>query len=294
MKPRPIVRRIESYPYQKLLERAHPGPVDKPHGANITAESFSGPERDRALRFRKRWQHARRCIADDRWHGKVRCEPDITYEQEAGRDFEQSLCDEIDGQPHDLLDVWWFDMWIDRAIDMRPALKSPILGIFILWLLTAVSTPFVRDPQRKNIHAFRRGLAPFTRIPRADEDEERRLLERFMGGDTVAGNVVIAGHIWITEDLASKYSDQAEYDDLVQDGTFGLYKAARNYKPEKRHRFSTLAYPAVEWAIKDYLDRLRRQQRHESSDELADKNEDVLGLYRSKSVDYDRSALREE
>jgi DNA-directed RNA polymerase sigma subunit (sigma70/sigma32) len=185
-------------------------------------------------------------------------------------------------------------MWIDRAIDMRPALKSPILGMFILWLLTAVSTRFVRDPQRKNIHTFRRGLAPFKRVERPDLDKERSLLERFKGGDTLACNVVIAGHIWITEDLASKYRDQAEYDDLVQEGTFGLYKAARNYKPEKRCRFSTLAYPAVEWAIKDYLDRLKRQRRHESSDELADKNEDVLGLYRSKSVDYDGPAIREE
>jgi hypothetical protein len=44
MKPRPIVRRFESYPYQARVERACPGPVDKPHRANITAENFSGPE----------------------------------------------------------------------------------------------------------------------------------------------------------------------------------------------------------------------------------------------------------
>jgi Sigma-70 region 2 len=268
MKPQPIVRRVESYSHQMLLERARPGPVDKPHRANITAESFSGPDRDRALWFWKRWDHARRCIADERWHGKVRCEPDITYEQEAGRDLEQSLCDEIDGQPHDLLDVWWFDMWIDRAIDMRLALKSPILGFFILWVFVGLRIRAVAAPTSGKLSH-----------------------QGHLSAKSVA---LVADHIWIAKEVARKYRDQVEYDDLVQQGTFGLYKAARKYKPESGFKFSTLAYPAVEWAIKDYLDRLRRQQRHESSDELADKNEDVLGLYRSKSVDYDRSALREE
>jgi len=38
MKPQPIVRRVESHPYQTLFERACPGPVDRPHrGAVLSA-----------------------------------------------------------------------------------------------------------------------------------------------------------------------------------------------------------------------------------------------------------------
>jgi RNA polymerase sigma factor (sigma-70 family) len=102
-----------------------------------------------------------------------------------------------------------------------------------------------------------------------------------------AKNRIIADHVGVARKVARKYRGQAELDDLVQEGTFGLYKALDKFRPEMGHKFSALAWKAVEWAMKDYLRRLRRQQRHDSSDALADAGmHRVLGMYRSESVDY--------
>ena len=106
------------------------------------------------------------------------------------------------------------------------------------------------------------------------------------GAATCAGNTLIASHIWITKTIAKKYQEEADLDDLVQEGTFGFYKALHKFDPESDGRFSTVAYRAVKWAIKDYLEKLRQLQRHESSYEITDKGgSDALGLYRSVSVE---------
>ena len=70
-------------------------------------------------------------------------------------------------------------------------------------------------------------------------------------------------------------------------GRSGFIRRCREFDPDSDRRFSTLAHRAVEWAIKDYLERLRQLQRHESSDEITDKGgSDALGLYRSISVEH--------
>jgi hypothetical protein len=247
--------------YLALVEAACPGAVDRPHRGNIDCKKL----------YWGRWNHARRCIADNRWHGKVRCEPDITDEQAAGRGLEGSLL-----------------RWIDRKCPAE-FLERPIMGFFLLWLIAGLTHDDPkRDTERKTIRRYRRGFAPFHQIhaPRPDEHEERRLADLYRAGHVIAGNMLIASHTWIAMGIAHKYRDQAELDDLIQEGTFGLYKALEEFNPERHCRFSTLAYRAVEWAIKDYLKELRRLQRHESSDEITAKGASaVLGVYRSISVE---------
>ena len=248
--------------YQALVDAACPGPVDRPHRANINRKKL----------YWGRWDHARRSIADNRWHGKVRCDPDITYEQAAGRGLES-----------------WLGRWLDSEC---PAVffEIPVLGYFLLWVL-AGGLSRDRPPQRKNIREYQRGLAPFhfQHVTRPDESEERRLIKLYQAGDVIAGNMLIAAHIWIARDIARKYQDEAERDDLIQEGTFGLYKALRKFNPERGYRFSTLAYGAVEWAMKDYVEYLRRLQRHESTDEIIAKGGGAaLGMYRATSVEPDR------
>jgi RNA polymerase sigma factor (sigma-70 family) len=268
--------------HQALFEAACPGPVDRPHRARIKKRfDFRTNKHGRFYVFEKgywsRWDHARRCIADNRWHGKVRCEPpDFTYEQAAGRGLEEALCRSLDYKlPGDFF-------------------KTRILGFFLLWLLASLGLgPTWEDsplkPQRKNIHGYRGGLAPFHHVARPDQIEERRLARLYEAGDVIAGNTLIAAHIWIARDVARKYLDEAELDDLIQEGTFGLYKALRKFDPERKYRFSTFAYGAVEWAIKDYLEEQRRLQRHGSTDEITAKgNGRVLGMYRATSVEPDR------
>ena len=74
----------------------------------------------------------------------------------------------------------------------------------------------------------------------------------------IAGNQLIASHIWITKDHCQKISGRTEFDDLVQEGTLGFIRPCRNLTRIVTRRFSTLAYRAVEWAIRDYLDKLRQ------------------------------------
>ena len=277
--------------YQALVDAACPGPVDRPHRANINRKKL----------YWGRWDHARRSIADNRWHGKVRCDPDITYEQAAGRGLENCLCQGIDSPPNHR--DWWLIPLIDRVI----ILKTPVVGFFVLWLSAGLLAGLTRDAQRKNIRQYRRGLAPFhfRHAPRPDEREEVRLIKLYQAGDVIAGNMIIAAHIWIAKDgaskiwiandVASKYPGQVERDDLIQEGTFGLYKALQKFDPDRTipgsepprsYRFSTLAYRAVECRIKDYLEKLRKLQRHESADELTEKGASaVLGLYREISVE---------
>ena len=191
--------------HRALFERACPGPVDRPHRAKIkwfnvyfrmNNESAGGHFSVFENGYWSRWDHVRRCIADNRWHGKVRCEPDITDEQAAGLEVENRLC-----------------RWLDSEC---PAVffKTPVLGYFLLWVLAGgLSRP--RRPQRKNIHEYRGGLAPFRHVPRPDKSEEKRLARLYQAGDVIAGNTIIAAHIWIARNVARKYRDAAEPDDLI-------------------------------------------------------------------------------
>jgi hypothetical protein len=138
---------------------------------------------------------------------------------------------------------------------------TPVLAFFLLWLVVGLG----RQAQLKNIDDYGIGWAPFHPVTRPDENEEGRLAKLAKAGDVIAGNTLIAGHVWIAKKLARKYQQtNAEIDDLVQEGTFGLYKAIDDFDPESGRRFSTFAYRAVEWAIRDYLKKLSQLQRHES------------------------------
>ena len=250
--------------HQALFERAFP-PMGRPHPARIKmlAVAFRMNKNNRGGHFYvtqtgswARWNYARRCIADNRSNGKVRCEADITHEQAAGAELEDRLCDWLER-----------DSWVlaeHGGEDRKP------------------------NAERKNIDKYRGGEAPLHRqhVTRPDASEEIRLVKLWQAGDPIAGNKIIAAHIWVARTIASEHKDQAEYDDLVQEGTFGLYKALKNFDPDSGYRFSTLAYTAVRSVVKDYLDKLRQLQRHESSDEITDKGgSDALGLYRSISVE---------
>jgi hypothetical protein len=265
--------------HQWLVEVACPGPVDRPHRASI--------DRKNKNIYWSRWAHARRCFGDDRWHGKVSCEPDETYIQAAANGLEDALCQQIDVPPNHVGEDWWLVELIDQA-------RTPVLGFFVLWLSAGLLAGLTRDPQRKNIHNYRGGLAPFHDVARPDENEERRLARLYQSGDVVAGNMLMAGHLWIVKAVARKFQGEAEKDDLEQEGTFGLYKALRDFDPESAHRFSTFAWRGVTWAMRDYLEKLRRLQRHESTDEIAQKNERALGMYARKSVEPDKVRLHDD
>ena len=49
---------------------------------------------------------------------------------------------------------------------------------------------------------------------------------------------------------------ELDLDDLIQEGSLGLLRAAQKFDPSRNVQFSTFAYPRIQGAINDYLRRL--------------------------------------
>jgi RNA polymerase sigma factor (sigma-70 family) len=292
--------------HQWLYERACPGPADRSHKANFDGEKL----------YWSRWDHARRCFGDNRRNGKIYCAPDFTHEQAAGqlandttmrwvvllvhlfglRPVKRRHTDDIatdvrslalpkrlprESEPEGFGEQV-FDL--SAIADCFDGELTPLLGFFLLWLVAGMG----RQRQLKTIQTFERGLAPFHHVPRLTERKERELAKMAHDGDVEAGNILIASHTWICRALAKRFKGRNDLRDLEQEGTFGLYKALREYDPVGGSRFDTFAWKAVGWSIRDYLRKQRRLERHMSTNEIAEKGGDrALGLYARNSVEPD-------
>ena len=252
-------------PYQRLFERACPGPVDHPHRARLYLLSFW------VQNYWGRWAHTRRCYADLRVNGKVRCKPDATWETTAAIGLDEVLCRKLDYK-------------LPRTFS-----KTPVLGFFLLWILVGLGLGLTwedspSEPQHKNIETYRGGLAPFhhAHVARPDEDEERRLIGLAKAGDIIARNVVIAGHLWLANEAAGEfYVDESERDDIRQQAAVFLFKALDDFNQKMGTRFSTFAWKSVRADLKDWLREMGRLKRHISTELIAETNEAALGLYAS-------------
>ena len=262
-----VLRPIASNPYQRLFERACPGPMDHPHPARLYLLSFW------VQNYWGRWSHARKCFADLRWNGKVHCKPDATWETTAAIGLDEALCLKLDYR-------------LPKVFS-----KTPVLGFFLLWLLAMLAFgPTWEDsppePQHKNIETYRSGLAPFhhVHVTRPDGAEEKRLIEAARAGDVIARNTVIAGHLWLADEAAGEfYVDESERDDIRQQAAEFLFKALDDFNPKRGTRFSTFAWKSVRADLKDWLREMGRLRRHVSTELIAETNEAALGLYGSNS-----------
>jgi RNA polymerase sigma factor (sigma-70 family) len=254
-------------PYQRLFEQCCPGPLDRPHRARLDVLAFW------VQNYWSRWAHARHCYADPRWNGKVRCEPDSKWDTTTALGLEEIRSRKLDYRMPEIF------------------FKKPVLGFFLLWLLAALGLgPTWEDsppePQRKNIHEYRGGLAPFHHIARPDEVEERRLV-KLAKADPIARNTLIASHLWLSEQIADefrRYVTDDEVDDLQQEAALALFKAVDDFDPESGNRFSTFAWDSVKGDVRDWLRRMGKLKRHVSAEMIGARNDAALGLYASNSV----------
>jgi len=103
---------------------------------------------------------------------------------------------------------------------------------------------------------FKRFLANFTRASFTTEEEEQRLGAQLKQGGKAredATKRLVESHLCLVVSIASRFRGQGvSLQDLIQEGTFGLYDACRKFDPEKA-AFRTYAFAWVWQRIKDYV-----------------------------------------
>ena len=87
-----------------------------------------------------------------------------------------------------------------------------------------------------------------------DANDNLALLERVQSGDDEALDELVRTNMGLVKSLALRFTGRgADYEDLVQLGTIGMLKAARNFDFSQNTRFSTYAVPLILGEIKRFL-----------------------------------------
>lgn len=91
------------------------------------------------------------------------------------------------------------------------------------------------------------GLAARGRLDKGGvPDNEREVLTRTVADGIAARGRIVEANIPLVEWVARRFMGQrSDIDDLVQEGCFGLIRAAELFNPEKGFRFSTYALPWI-------------------------------------------------
>jgi len=93
-----------------------------------------------------------------------------------------------------------------------------------------------------------------------------------------AKNILIEKNLGLLNTIAKKYSQKYEldFDDLFQEGYFGLKKAVDEFDPMKGYRFSSFAYPIIENKIRDSIRKVvKDQNRTMPLDGKSDREDDI-------------------
>ena len=84
-----------------------------------------------------------------------------------------------------------------------------------------------------------------------DHEETMRLISLAQQGDEAAKSTLLSENMPLIKSIIRRYrSTVIEYDDLIQLGSLGLYKAMMNFNPAFNVRFSTYAVPMISGEIK--------------------------------------------
>ena len=84
-----------------------------------------------------------------------------------------------------------------------------------------------------------------------DHEETMRLIAKAQQGDEQAKSTMLAENMPLIKSIIRRYRNTViEYDDLIQLGSLGLYKAMMNFNPAFGVRFSTYAVPMINGEIK--------------------------------------------
>ena len=95
-------------------------------------------------------------------------------------------------------------------------------------------------------------LTEIGKIPLLSRDEEYDLAMKVRMGDKEATDKFVTSNLRLVVSIAKRYAGSAEslkFNDLIQEGSFGLMKAATKYDPTKGYKFSTYATWWIRQAI---------------------------------------------
>lgn len=91
-------------------------------------------------------------------------------------------------------------------------------------------------------------------LPVLSQDEVYDLAKRSFQGDLAAREELILGHMYVAKKIAREFSNNGvPYDDLFQEGCYGLFLAAEKYDYRYGTSFSTYAGPFVKKYVQQAL-----------------------------------------
>ncbi len=120
------------------------------------------------------------------------------------------------------------------------------------------------------------------------EKEEKECLEKFLAGDSDAGDQLVEHNLRLVAHIVKKYyATGADPDDLVSIGTIGLIKAIRTFKPDKSIRLSSYASRCIDNEILMYFRSARKSAKDVSINEEIDSDAEgnALTLMDTMAVD---------
>lgn len=86
------------------------------------------------------------------------------------------------------------------------------------------------------------------------DDKELELVIKAQNGDAYSMEILIAKYIWLARSKARKYFlASGGYDDLLQEGLMGIFKAIRDFNPEKNDNLTAFMSMCIGSQIKDAI-----------------------------------------
>jgi RNA polymerase primary sigma factor len=107
-------------------------------------------------------------------------------------------------------------------------------------------------PKQGSLGAIDQYLAEISRIPRLSRTEERSLATRAVAGDRAARHSLVESHLPLVVSIARRYTGyNVPFEDLIQEGSLGLLRAAEKFDPARDVAFATYA----SWWIRQRVSR---------------------------------------